>query len=457
MSGVRGVPGKAALIGLLLVVAVGLLSGCAILVDEKFARVCRSVVPALHPEGTDFRFGRVRALGDGRSAVRVDYQVGTAGAARGPQIKDHWIACRFSLAAFHADGMPQITGVVTDRLVLGEVRLALLLRHWLPGATDPSPQYHVDDVPDVSRSIAVLLQQALASLPMIALLGFISAAYALIYSLIGRLTLGFGEMAALASYASLLAVAVMSAKPLAAVSLALASLIAVMTGLAHGKAFGRFVLAPLGDRRPEGLLIASVGLSIALQEYLRLLQGPAHVWAPSMLNAPLAVARSGEFVVTVTAIGLLVASLSLIMGAVLLLLMRHSRFGRLWRAASDDPLAYALMGLDPRAMLVEAAMLACVTAAFAGFLMTLFYGGVGYAGGHLLGLKALCGAVIGGLGSVPGALAGGLLIGLFEAIWSAYFPIEQRDLALLLVLAAFLVLRPEGLAGKSVPQFRRDD
>jgi len=439
------------------VTLVALLSGCGVLVDEGQARVCRSIVPAFHPEGTSFHFTAVQALGGDRTAVRVAYRIRRAvGADAGAPAEERWAACRFAPTNLSERPLPELRAVITDQFVLGGVRLALLKRYWLPGADDPEPMRNMEGAPEVPRPAALALQQLLSGLPMIMLLGFLSAAYALVYGLIGKLSLAFGEMAVVASFAAVLGFAVTAAIPLVGVSLAVACGLAVFAGLVHGRVFSRFVLVPLADRNPTAMLIATVGLSMALQEYLRLVQGPTQLWVPSLLNTPLAVARSGDFTVTITVIGLAVSLFAATMALMLVWLMRRSRFGRLWRAAADDPLAYALMGLDPKRMVTESALLACVLAAVAGYLMAMFYGGLGYANGFMLGLKALVGAVIGGLGSVPGALIGGLLIGAFEMLWSAAFPIAERDLAILILVAVFLIWRPDGLAGTAGHSPARD-
>jgi branched-chain amino acid transport system permease protein len=77
----------------------------------------------------------------------------------------------------------------------------------------------------------------------------------------------------------------------------------------------------------------------------------------------------------------------------------------------------------------------------------MFYGAVGYAYGTTLGLKALVAAILGGIGSIPGAFLGGLLIGVFEAVWSSAFPIDYRDVAIFSLLAILLTLRPGGILG----------
>ena len=83
----------------------------------------------------------------------------------------------------------------------------------------------------------------------------------------------------------------------------------------------------------------------------------------------------------------------------------------------------------------------------AGVIVTVIYGGMGFAGGFTLGLKALVAAVLGGIGSVSGAALGGICIAIFEVVWSSTMPLEQRDIAVYALLAVVLVLRPGGFFG----------
>jgi branched-subunit amino acid ABC-type transport system permease component len=125
--------------------------------------------------------------------------------------------------------------------------------------------------------------------------------------------------------------------------------------------------------------------------------------------------------------------------------MKATRFGKQWRAYADDPLAAELFGIDPKAIFAKTFAIASAMAGLSGFVMTIFYGGVGYGASTALGLKALIAAILGGIGSVPGAFLGGLIIGAFEALWSAIFPIDYRDVAVYCLLAGVLILRPGGI------------
>jgi branched-chain amino acid transport system permease protein len=233
------------------------------------------------------------------------------------------------------------------------------------------------------------------------------------------------------------------------------ALLALALGLwsaaVHGLAASRLIFSHLSRSSGQHALIATIGLALALQEYLRLFQGSALRWVAPVLNQPVALAKSDAFVVTLTPMATIVTGLALAAATALLLTMQRSRFGRLWRACADDRSAAMLVGVDPDAVLSRTFVLACVMAGLAGVIVTGFYGGLGYAGGIVLGLKSLIAAVAGGIGSVPGAFLGGILIGGAEALWSALFPIEYRDVAIYSLLAALLIWRPGGLLGSGDP------
>jgi branched-chain amino acid transport system permease protein len=206
-------------------------------------------------------------------------------------------------------------------------------------------------------------------------------------------------------------------------------------------------MARIGGRSGQPSLVATVGLSLALMEYLRIAQGTATVWFPPVWSESWPLLRSTDFVVSITPVSLLTTAIGLGAGGAVLRLMRRSGFGRAWRAYADDPRAAALFGVDGRRLLIRTLALSGGLAGLSGALVVLQYGGLGFAGGFGLGLKALVAAVVGGVGSVTGAFLGGLAIGLFETVWSMLMPIDARDIALYSVLIAVLVFRPGGFFG----------
>src|SRR5262249_47002526 len=156
---------------------------------------------------------------------------------------------------------------------------------------------------------------------------------------------------------------------------------ALVSALAYGIASGKLVVAPLTRLSGQQALIGTMALAIVLQEYLRLTQGAKLLWVQPLFNAPFAVVRAGDFVVTLTPIALAAALVCLFAALALLALMQMSPFGRAWRACADDPLAAALFGVDRDRILLETMVLASALAGLAGYAMTVYYGTIGYAGG----------------------------------------------------------------------------
>jgi branched-chain amino acid transport system permease protein len=233
--------------------------------------------------------------------------------------------------------------------------------------------------------------------------------------------------------------------PLIGVLIALS--VALASAALHGFAIGRVALAKLRTASGQHVLIATVGLSLALSEYLRLMQGVETRWLPPVFNTPWPLLRHESFVATTTPVVLGAGLLGLAAAFALVQYLRHSTYGRSWRAIADDPKMAELMGVDQQAIYDRAVILACASAAAAGIIVTVIFGGLGYAGGFSLGLKALVAAVLGGIGSVGGAALGGLCIALLEAIWSSTMPIEARDIVVFALLALVLVIRPGGFFG----------
>jgi branched-chain amino acid transport system permease protein len=420
------------------------LAGCAV-VDTGRARICRSIVPALNASGAPLEILHAAPLAKG-DGVRVTYRV------RAPvgTLQHRFVECRFAVGGHASPERKRLVGVATEAGPLGEVRLHLLKRFWLDregAAADPEPIVNAAEAPSVPRALAIGLQHFVAALPPIAIYGLLAAAYSLVYGLVGRINFAFGELAAIGGYAAFLAFALVGASPGVGAALTLSLLLALTSALSYGVVCSRLVFAPLMRLTGQQVLIGTIALAIVLQEILRLTQGAKHLWVRPLFNTPHAIARSRDFVVTVTPLAVASVLLCLTAALALLVLMRVSRFGRAWRACADDPIAAALFGVDRHAVLLKTFALASLLAGLAGYVVTVYYGTFGYAGGIVLGLKALLAAVAGGIGSVPGALLGGILLGLAESLWSALFPIEFRDLAVFSLLVALLVLRPNGIFG----------
>lgn len=438
------------------------LGGCSQFVDSDVARVCRTLLPVLDPDAEHVDI--IDTAISGRTifaemAVEISYRVTTARGRAVRRISCLFEAPRRSVPPDPALGVAQqLAAVVTEDGAIGPLRLHLLKQYWIAkgaaGAADPAPFATVGQVPQVPRRVAFAVQTALSSLPIISIYALLAAAYALVYGLVGRINLAFGELTILAGYGAFLGISALDASGFSGLGLGLIGglVLAAYTGIAQGAALGRWVVAPLAGRPGQHLLIATIGLSLFWSEAVRLAQGTSTRWIGPVFNRPLALLRDGSFVVTITPMALLLPAIAGSAAVLLMLAMERTAFGRRWRAFSDDPTAAALLGVDPQRLILMTMMAAAACASLAGYLTTLYYGGVGFSGGQLVGLKALIAAVIGGIGSVPGALLGGVVLGLAETVWSALFPIELRDPAIFTLLVVMLALRPAGIMGVADPR-----
>jgi len=421
------------------------LTACGLSIDAEQARVCRSVLPALNP-GAAITVERIQTGPVARS-LRVDYLA---------EYPDRPILQRFAICQFMAEGLSpnkaELEGLATEEGQLPGANLYFLKRYYLDTpegmAGDPGSPLAADVI-EIPMDAAYWLQQILVSLPRTAIYALLSVAFALVFGLSGRINLAFGELAAIGSAATIAGASVVLGFGASAPVLGLAAglVAALFAGAIHSAVGGYLTIGRIVSASPQPSLIATVGLSLFLMEYLRLVQSPVTVWLPPIWSEAWPLVRAGEFIVSLTPITIITAGIGLVAALGLLWLVQATHFGRAWRAYADDEKAAALMGVNGPRLLVQTLALAGAMAGLSGMLIVAQYGGLGFAGGFQYGLKALIAAIIGGIGSIPGAMLGGFAVGLFETLWSAYLPIEVRDMALYAALVVFLIFRPGGLLG----------
>ncbi len=433
---------------LYLVVLACILAACARTADRDEAVVCASAAAGL---ATPVRVRVTDAVPlprdvENRPGVRLTL------APDDPDVGLPWLVCRF--AAGGPD--PELVALTTIRGAIDDTHLVLLRRFWLGSEEAAAAAREVAEIalPHLPFRVAYAVQQGLNALPDAAVYGLIAAAYSLVYGLYGRINFAFGELAAVGGLGAVIGAGLMRDAPAAAILLLAVGFGTYAAGI-HGAVVDRLVLWRLRRATGQHGLVATIGVALVLREYLRLATGSQPLWVAPVLAEPFRLASAGDFIVTVTPMALVLAGVAALASAGLLAMFRFTGFGRDWRASADDPLAAALMGVDPRRLSLRTAGLASALVGLAGVGVTLNYGGIGFDYTTGLGLKALIAAVIGGIGSVPGAFLGGIGIALIETAWSAYLPTENRDLAIDVLLVVTLVVRPGGLFGTREPTWRR--
>ncbi|MFP5405270.1 MAG: ABC transporter permease subunit, partial [Gammaproteobacteria bacterium] len=209
--------------------------------------------------------------------------------------------------------------------------------------------------------------------------------------------------------------------------------------LAYRPLRGSFRLAPL---------ISAIGMSIFLQNYVTLGQGARDVPVPVLVSGAFEFRMGSDFEVTVPYSRLMIVAVTVVLMIALTLYIRHSRMGRACRACSQDMRMANLLGIDTDRVISFTFVLGAMLAAVGGVLIGLSIGKLNPFIGFIAGIKAFTAAVLGGIGSIPGAMLGGVLLGLAETFAAGYMPSEYKDVVAFALLVLILLFRPTGLLGK---------
>ncbi|MBL8805800.1 MAG: branched-chain amino acid ABC transporter permease LivH [Rhodospirillales bacterium] len=294
------------------------------------------------------------------------------------------------------------------------------------------------------------LQQLINGLTLGAIYGLIAIGYTMVYGIIGMINFAHGEVYMIGAFISVIVFTLMGpfgfASPVLAIVLVLIA--ALIFTSVYGWTIERIAYRPLRGSFRLAPLISAIGMSIFLQNYVHMLQGAKMKPVQPVVRGGFKLAEDNGFVVQITylQIGIIVATVVLM--AAFTMLIQRTALGRSQRACEQDRKMAALLGVNIDRTISLTFVMGAALAAVAGVIFTLYYGAVDFFIGFLAGLKAFTAAVLGGIGSLPGAMLGGVLIGLIEAFWSAHFPIAYKDVAVFGILVVVLIFRPTGLLGR---------
>jgi branched-chain amino acid transport system permease protein len=223
-------------------------------------------------------------------------------------------------------------------------------------------------------------------------------------------------------------------------ALGLGFAVALAYALLSGKALATMIYAPLIGGERNAILVATLGASLFLMEFSRIAAENRDIWLAPVLSAPIQLfgTSDGPTLTAMQVVNVIVVLAIILTGEVVL---RRTRLGRIWRAVSDSPSAARMCGIDTAAVRSWAIAAAVFIGALAGFMATLYYGNISFDTGLVFGLKVLFVAAAGGLSLPLHAALGAFAVGIAEALWSGYFPVAWRDVAVFAALAMLLILR----------------
>ena len=293
----------------------------------------------------------------------------------------------------------------------------------------------------------LFIQQLLNGLIKGSLYAMIALGYTMVYGILGIINFAHGEVFMIGAMVAMSALTLLLGMGMPAVPALLAAiLLAMMACMATSFLIERLAYRPLRHAPKLAPLITAIGVSFMLQALAMLIWGREHFPFPEVFPAE-RITLFGNVGITLREI--IIVAVSMLMMGGLFVLVNRTRLGRAMRATAENVNVTALMGVNPNKVISATFMIGAALAAVAGVLFASNYGGkVHFYMGFIPGMKAFVAAVLGGIGNIPGALVGGLVLGLVEALGAGYISAEYEDVFAFVVLVAVLVFRPSGLLGQ---------
>ena len=327
----------------------------------------------------------------------------------------------------------------------------------------------------------ILLQQLINGLTLGSIYALVALGYTMVYGIIGLINFAHGEVVMIGAMVSLTVInALLGAHvPLPSLAIILAGLlvaIAVCVATAYG--MEKIAYRPLRKAPRLAPLITAIGMSIILQNTAQVIWGRNYRTFPTIIH-PKPYNILGA---SITDLQILIVVLAALLMAGLVFIVQRTRLGMAMRATAQNPQVAGLMGIDINVVISAAFIIGAALAAVAGLMVMTYYGIAHYYMGFLLGLKAFTAAVLGGIGNLAGAMLGGILLGIIEALGAGYigdltnicglpflsdsllqqcaasdgqvslFGSNYQDVFAFFVLILVLIFRPSGLLGERVSE-----
>ena len=299
--------------------------------------------------------------------------------------------------------------------------------------------------------MALFLQQLANGLTIGAIYALIALGYTMVYGVIQLINFAHGEVFIVGAYVTLTVLSLLGLRhPLGGAPLAMAVTACVVCAMAGCSLLGlgmeRFAYRPVRHSSRLNALITAIGMSFVLQNALMLFYGATDRRVPSIIPS----VRWEIGGASVTLLQVVIWACSALVMAGLQALVMSTTLGKAMRAAAQDPKACRLLGIPVDRVIAVTFIIGSSLAAVGGCLFGLYYNTVNFHDGYLTGLKAFTAAVLGGIGNLPGAMLGGLVLGLVEGLAAGYISSQWKNVVAFVVLVALLMFKPTGLLGERV-------
>ena len=288
----------------------------------------------------------------------------------------------------------------------------------------------------------MFLTQVLNGLQLGSIYALVALGYTMVYGIILLLNFAHGDIIMFGSYVAWIALVQLGLNP------AIAVLLAIFGCVLLGVLIDKVAYAPLREAPRLSILITAIGVSYLLENGVQLLLGADAKVVPSIID----LGTVQVFGSTLSGTALLTVAVTIVATVVLTLLVQKTRLGKAMRAVSEDMGAARLMGVNVNSTISFTFAVGSALAGIAAILYSMAYQQVSPTMGVMLGTKAFVAAVLGGIGSIPGAVIGGLIVGFSEVFAAAFGLSVWQDAVVFLLLILVLVVKPTGLLGRPVTE-----
>jgi branched-chain amino acid transport system permease protein len=293
------------------------------------------------------------------------------------------------------------------------------------------------------------LDQLINGLTLGSIYGLIAIGYTMVYGIIGMINFAHGDIFMVGAFISMMVIVLVGLTGNTGLVMMLLSLLLVLViAMAFTSIWGwtveRIAYRPLRGSFRLAPLITAIGMSIVLQNFVQLTHGARNKVLQPIVTGGIQIMPG----VTLAYIEAMIIIVTLLVMIGFSLVIAKTPLGRSQRACEQDQKMAALLGVNVDRTISLTFLIGAALASVAGLMYSLRYGVIDFYIGFVAGVKAFTAAVLGGIGSLPGAMLGGILIGLIETFWSGYFSAEYKDVAAFSILAIVLIFLPSGLLGR---------